>query len=333
MRLKSHYHQITELLSSKSDKHQLSQSDYYHKQQQETIPKIIKNRWSIQSPISSGSFGYIYQGKNLITNEKVAIKFESKNSHHPQLYKESQIYRSIEGTGMPKMYWYGTVDSYHAMILEMLGPSIEDLYNYCHRRFTIKTVVLLGQQMLERICHIHRRAVIHRDIKPDNFTMGINSKCQNVYLIDFGLSKYYLNKKTHQHIEYNDNKHFLGTIRYASLRTHAGIEQSRRDDLESFAYTLIYLARSNKSLPWQGIKCNTKKEKQEKIYEIKLHTHSEILCLNLPKEFQEFLIYTRQLGFAEEPNYFYLFSLIKKIYQTMNIKNDFIYDWIIHKPK
>ncbi|CAF1558775.1 unnamed protein product, partial [Rotaria sordida] len=108
-------------------------------------------------------------------------------------------------------------------------------------------------------------------IKPDNFTMGINSKCQNVYLIDFGLSKYYLNKKTRQHIEYNDNKHFLGTIRYASLRTHAGIEQSRRDDLESFAYTLIYLARSNKSLPWQGIKCSTKREKQEKIYEIKLH--------------------------------------------------------------
>jgi casein kinase I family protein HRR25 len=166
-------------------------------------------------------------------------------------------------------------------------------------------------------------------IKPDNFTMGINSKCQNVYLIDFGLSKYYLNKRTHQHIKYNDNKHFLGTIRYASLRTHIGIEQSRRDDLESLAYTLIYLARRDKCLPWQGIKCKTKKEKQEKIYEIKLHTHIESLCLNLPKEFQEFLIYTRKLAFAEEPNYFYLFSLIKKIYQTMNIKNDFIYDWII----
>lgn len=104
MRLKSHYHQITELLSSKSDKHQLSQSDYNHKQQ-ETVPKIIKNRWSVETPISSGSFGYIYQGTNLITNEKVAIKFESKTSHHRQLHKESQIYRSIEGIGMPKMYW------------------------------------------------------------------------------------------------------------------------------------------------------------------------------------------------------------------------------------
>lgn len=177
MRLKSHYHQITEFLSSKSDKHRLSQSDYYHKQQ-ETIPKIIKNRWFIQSPISSGSFGSIYQGENLITNEKVAIKFELKTSNHPQLYKESQIYRSIEGIGMPKMYWYdekkpsmsinislryGTVDNYQAMILEMLGPSIEDLYNYCNRKFTIKTVVLLGEQMLERICHIHRRSVIHRE--------------------------------------------------------------------------------------------------------------------------------------------------------------------------
>jgi casein kinase I family protein HRR25 len=163
--------------------------------------------------------------------------------------------------------------------------------------------------------------------------MGINSKCPNVYLIDFGLSKYYLNKTTHQHIEYNDNKHFIGTIRYASLRTHAGIEQSRRDDLESLAYTLIYLSRAETCLPWQGIKCSTKKAKQEKIYEIKLHTHIEILCLNLPKEFQEFLIYTRQLAFAEEPNYFYLFSLIKQIYQTMNIKNDFIYDWIINNKQ
>lgn len=104
MRLKSHYHQITELLSSKSYKHRSSQGDYIHNQQ-ETIPKIIKNRWSIQTPINSGSFGYIYQGKNLITNEKVAIKFELKTSHHRQLYRESQIYRSIEGIGMPKMYW------------------------------------------------------------------------------------------------------------------------------------------------------------------------------------------------------------------------------------
>lgn len=169
-------------------------------------------------------------------------------------------------------------------------------------------------------------------IKPDNFTMGINDKCQSVYLIDFGLSKYYLNRKTRQHIEYSDHKHFVGTMRYASLRTHAGIEQSRRDDLESLAYALIYLARAESALPWQGLKCRSKKAKQEKIYEIKLQTHVETLCENLPKEFQEFLIYTRQLGFAEEPDYAYLFSLLKQVYQTMNIKNDLLFDWIVSKP-
>jgi len=161
--------------------------------------------------------------------------------------------------------------------------------------------------------------------------MGIQSKCQQVYLIDFGLSKYYFDKKTRQHIEYRDNKHFLGTIRYASLRTHAGIEQSRRDDLESLAYTLIYLSRKGKSLPWQGIHCQTKKIKQEKIYEIKLETPVDVLCRNLPKEFEEFLLYTRQLGFAEEPNYVYLLTLIQQIYQTMNIQNDFLFDWILQK--
>lgn len=163
--------------------------------------------------------------------------------------------------------------------------------------------------------------------------MGIQSKSQHVYLIDFGLSKFYVDRQTRQHIEYRDGKHFLGTIRYASLRTHAGIEQSRRDDLESFVYTLIYLSRSSKPLPWQGLKGSTRKEKQEKIYEKKLRTSVNDLCSNLPKEFEDILIYSRQLGFAEEPNYIYLFSLIKQIYQTMNIKNDLIYDWIIEKSE
>ena len=158
--------------------------------------------------------------------------------------------------------------------------------------------------------------------------MGIHEKCHLVYLIDFGLSKYYFDRRTHQHIEYTDEKSFRGTARYASLRTHAGIEQSRRDDLESFAYTLIYLARRDQLLPWQGLKGATKKEKQEKIYEIKLQIPTKDLCRDLPKEFEELLIYTRQLAFAEEPNYIYLFSLLKQIYQTMNIENDLIYDWI-----
>ena len=161
--------------------------------------------------------------------------------------------------------------------------------------------------------------------------MGIQSKCQNVYLIDFGLSKYYFNKQACQHIEYGDRRHFLGTMRYASLRTHTGVEQSRRDDLESLAYSLIYLARSGKCLPWQGMKCQSRKEKQEKIYERKLHTSIDALCLNLPKEFQEFLLYARQLAFAEEPNYTYLFSLLKQVYQTVNIKNDGLYDWLVQR--
>lgn len=112
MRLKSHYHQITDLLSSQSYKHRSSPGDedhHYHHQDErkakETVPQIIKNRWHVQTPISSGSFGWIYQGINRITNEKVAIKFERKTSRHSQLHKESQIYRTIEGTGMPKMYW------------------------------------------------------------------------------------------------------------------------------------------------------------------------------------------------------------------------------------
>lgn len=182
MRLKSPYNPITDFLSSQSYKHRSSQGNESPVNQSKLIPTVIKHRWQIQSPLSSGSFGYIYQGKNLLTHEQVAIKFEPKSSAHPQLARESRIYRSIEGLGMPKMYWYanelhfffflvlhvlfiryGSVNDYHAMILEMLGPSIEDLFHYCQRQFTIKTVLLLAEQMLERICHVHRRCVLHRE--------------------------------------------------------------------------------------------------------------------------------------------------------------------------
>lgn len=132
--------------------------------------------------------------------------------------------------------------------MDLLGPSLEDLFNYCKRKLTLKTVLLLADQMLQRIEAVHAKHFMHRDIKPDNFLMGNPTDKNLLYIIDFGLAKKYLISKTGEHIPYRDGKNLTGTARYASLNTHKGIEQGRRDDLESIGYVLLYFLKGE--LPW-----------------------------------------------------------------------------------
>ena len=179
---------------------------------------------------------------------------------------EAKVYKALSGgVGIPFVRWYGTECDYNAMVIDLLGPSLEDLFNYCNRKFTYKTVLLLADQLICRIEYIHARCFIHRDIKPDNFLMGIGRRGSQVNVIDFGLAKKYRDPRTHLHIPYRENKNLTGTARYASVNTHLGIEQSRRDDLESLGYVLIYFCRG--SLPWQGLKAATKRQKYDRIME------------------------------------------------------------------
>jgi len=293
---------------------------------------VVGGRYKLIRKIGSGSFGDIYLALNLTNGEEVAVKLEATRARHPQLLYESKVYRLLQGgVGIPHVRWFGQEKDYNVLVLDLLGPSLEDLFNFCSRRFTMKTVLMLADQMIGRIEYVQNKNFIHRDIKPDNFLMGIGRHCNKVYLIDFGLAKKYRENHTKQHIPYREDKNLTGTARYASINAHLGIEQARRDDMESLGYVLMYFNRS--SLPWQGLRAATKKQKYEKISEKKMSTPIEALCKGFPAEFAMYLNYCRGLRFEEMPDYMYLRQLFRILFRTLNHQYDYVFDWSMLKQK
>ncbi|KAH9326978.1 hypothetical protein KI387_007156, partial [Taxus chinensis] len=290
----------------------------------------VGNRYRLGRKIGSGSFGEIYLGTNIQTNEEVAIKLENVKTKHPQLLYESKLYRILQGgTGIPNVRWFGVEGDYNVLVMDLLGPSLEDLFNFCSRKLSLKTVLMLADQMINRVEFVHSKCFLHRDIKPDNFLMGLGRRANQVYVIDFGLAKKYRDTVSHQHIPYRENKNLTGTARYASMNTHLGIEQSRRDDLESLGYVLMYFLRG--SLPWQGLKAGTKKQKYEKISEKKVATPIEVLCKSYPSEFASYFHYCRSLRFDDKPDYAYLKRIFRDLFIREGFQFDYVFDWTILK--
>ncbi|PKA57255.1 Casein kinase I isoform delta-like [Apostasia shenzhenica] len=290
----------------------------------------VANKFRLGRKIGSGSFGEIYLGTNIQTNEEVAIKLENVKTKHPQLLYESKLYRILQGgTGIPSVKWFGVEGDYNVLVMDLLGPSLEDLFNFCSRKLSLKAVLMLADQMINRVEFVHSKSFLHRDIKPDNFLMGLGRRANQVYIIDFGLAKKYRDTSTHQHIPYRENKNLTGTARYASMNTHLGIEQSRRDDLESLGYVLMYFLRG--SLPWQGLKAGTKKQKYEKISERKVSISIEALCRGYPSEFASYFHYCRSLRFDDKPDYAYLKRIFRDLFIREGFQFDYVFDWTILK--
>ncbi|KAH7114125.1 kinase-like domain-containing protein [Dactylonectria macrodidyma] len=291
---------------------------------------LLDDKYRIGRKIGSGSFGDIHLGINSISGEEIAIKLESVNAKQPQLEYEARVYKSLAGgVGIPFVRWFGTEHEYNAMVLDLLGPSLEDMFNFCNRKFSLKTVLILADQLISRFEFIHAKSFVHRDIKPDNLMMGIQKRGNQVNVADFGLAKKYRDPKTHFHIPYRENKNLTGTARYASINTHLGVEQSRRDDMESLGYVMLYFCRG--SLPWQGLKAATKKQKYDRIMEKKMTTPTEVLRRGFPNEFVIYLNYTRSLRFDDKPDYSYLRKIFRDLFVREGLQYDYVFDWTVYK--
>ena len=291
----------------------------------------FNKRFKILRKLGSGSFGEVHRGIDLTNNKTVAIKIETKMLRHSRLKCEYDLYKKLESTGedmkgIPKIIYFGKFQDQNVLVMEQLGYSLEHLFNKQRKRyrenFSLQTVLIIAIQIIKLLEFIHQNKIIHRDIKPDNFLIGKDTP-ETIYMIDFGLSSHFKNGR--KHIHYSEDKSLTGTLRYASIRNHIGIEQSRRDDLESLGYMLIYFLKGK--LPWQGLKGDTREIRRNKIKMTKMTTTVTKLCEDLPTEFYDYICYCKNLEFSETPNYAYLRNLFKKLY-TRKYKKSIDLDWI-----
>ena len=276
--------------------------------------------------LGGGAFGVVYKCISLIDSKKeFAAKVESNDSIKPQLNHEYKILKYLEGEeGIPKSYLLKNIGFSTIMIFELLGPNLEDILKETKaKKFTYKTCGMILKQMNKRLNYIHDCGIIHRDLKPENFIVSTNAREGIIYLIDFGLSKKFINPKTKEHIPFKTNRPIMGTAKYTSLNTHKGFEQSRRDDLESLAYIIIYFFYGQ--LPWSNIKVKTKEEVFQKVYEIKSNYKDLEEYKNLPNELSDLIDYCTNLEYEEKPNYFFIKTLAERMIGRSN--NEELFDW------
>ena len=291
-------------------------------EEENIIGNVFFEKYKCIKKLGEGSFGKIYEAE--YNGEHFALKFENKKNNKNLLELESVFMNYLSGPNIPEVKAFGTCRNYNILVMQLMGQSLEDLIRK-RKNFSIKTVCLLGYQIIRVLEYIHNKHIIHRDIKPNNFVIGLKNLSKFLYLLDFGLAKKYRSSETLEHNPLINNKKLVGTARYASINAMKGFEQSRRDDLEAVGYILIYFLKGK--LPWQNIHGKSKEEIYQKILKRKIETSSFELCIGFPKEFEKFVEYTRKLKYEELPNYGKLRRYFIDVVEEKKQDFDYIYDW------
>ena len=292
------------------------------------LGKSVFGKYKIIKKIGRGAHSVVFSGKTLLNGNPVAVKIEEKSNKNRYLENEAYSLFQFKEIGFPKILSYGHSGNYGVLVEELLGKTLEQTFkeNKSQAKFIrLKDMLLTGIQAIDRIKSIHQKNYLHLDIKPLNFLLG-NPDNSIIYIIDFGFAKKYRSSRTGRHSQLKKNKFFKGNLCFSSVNTMGGIEPSRRDDLESLGYMLIYLYTQN--LPWYNVNCKNCLEISKKIYEIKKLISIKMICEDTPKEMNEYLTYVKSLKFDEEPNYDYLRGLFEfrllKLYNTKSIN----FSWI-----
>jgi serine/threonine protein kinase len=287
------------------------------------IGQIIFNKYKIIKKLGRGSFGYIYLVE--YQNKLYAMKLENTKKGYYILDKEIYLMSHLYGPRIPYVKSFGQCGYYNVLVMELLGKSLEELKEMLPtKKMSIPCVCKLSYQMLQILEYIHSKSFLHRDVKPDNFIMGVGPNSKFLYMIDFGFAKTYRDPVTLAHNPMQKGAGITGTARFASINTLSGYTQSRRDDLESLGYVIVYIAKG--SLPWANIKSDNKDELYNKILELKIKTTPESLCTGLPTQFEHYMKYIRGMTYEQEPNYYYLRSLFLTTLKNNQKSFDFSYD-------
>lgn len=282
----------------------------------------INNRFELIKKIGKGSFGNVYLCLDNINQKEAAAKLESKKSDKQRLGNEITIYNILGiNNYVPKMIWYGTFENYNVLVMEKMGLSLEKIFINSNKTFSKKSIFFLTIELINILEFLHSKGIIHRDIKPANFV--INPKTKRLSILDFGLSKKYI--VDGNHISLKQNKSLVGTLRYSSIRNHKGYEQSRRDEIESISYMLLYFFKNN--LPWMGIEAKNKKDKDRLICNSKMNLKLSDFYEGIPEEYKFMLVYSRKMKFESKPDYKMLKAMFTNLISQEGIQLDFKYDF------
>ena len=283
---------------------------------------LIFKKYRTVKKLGEGSFGNVY--KAFYDDEYYALKMEDISLDYDLLENEATILNYLQGPNIPKFISFSKDKGYNVLVMELLDQSLDNILSKL-RRFSVKTVAMLGYQLIKILKYIHDKHIIHRDIKPDNLAMGRKELNGTLYIIDFGLAKKFRSSRTLKQFPLIKRHSLTGTARYASINALQGYEQSRRDDLESAMYVLMFFLRGN--LPWQNIKIKGKHDKYLKICNKKKEISSKELGKNFPSEFAELLEYFKNLGYTEDPDYEMCLKKMLNVLERENATFDYVYDW------